>query len=266
PAPAVPSDPDGFMIHIAAKLGALLPGAAVKADGMTLLVTRPGGHAIPFDERGYYRLCGEAAFQCDSALDQALRRAADLLAAPSVPGLRVALRRVADCAGEPKSCTAAPSREPMAPLSRRAFAHLETVCVKLTPAGGYAPVTNADGADLRLGVEAALDTCENSTRAALGPLAPAPPGTDGVAGIAGPFAASRALFAADGAALAAGGHLLIALPQRDLLLYIQGDGPEQIAALAAHARDAVPASGLAIGPDVYRWSAAGWSPATGNGP
>ena len=260
----LPSDKPAFMTRVAAELGRLLPGDAVEADGMMLNVTRPGGHAIGFDQSGYYRLCAEASFNCRVPLLQSLARTAAWLAAPEPARLRSALHAMPDCSvsasGElSRGCAAQPSREPMAPVFRHAFANLEEVCFKAAGSGDV-PLTNADRSDLGLDAGAALDLCGKSTRAALGVLHLPPPAADGIGTLDEPYAASRALFTADWTALAqgSGGHLIIALPSRDTLLYMKGDGPAGIAALAARARDAS-AGPLALGADVYRWNGGGWS-------
>ena len=260
----LPSDKPGFMARAAAELGRLLPGDAVEADGMTLNVTRPGGHAIGFDQSGYYKLCAEASFNCRVPLVQSLTRTAAWLAVPQPARLRSSLHLMPGCTvlasgGLSDGCTAQPSHEPMALIFRHAFGNLEEVCFK-TADSGDVPLTNADRRDLDLDIGAALDLCGKNTHDALGPLHLPLPAADGIGTRGEAYAASRALFTADWTALAqeGGGHLIIALPSRDTLLYMTGDGPAQIAALAARARDASTGP-LALGTDVYRWNGDGWS-------
>ncbi len=267
PADILPSDKPAFMERLAAELGRLLPGDTVEADGMTLNVTRPGGHAIAFDQRGYYKLCADASFNCRVPMLQSLARTAAWLAAPEPARLKSSLHIMASCTviasvGNSVSCTVRPSPEPMAPIFRHAFANLEEVCFKAAD-GGIVPLTNADRRDLDLSIGAALDLCGKSTRDVLGALHLPPPAADGIGTLAEPYATSRALFPADWTGLAqdAGDHLLIAVPSRDTLLYMKGDGPAEIAALGARAQAAF-AGPLAISSDVYRWNGDGWSLAT----
>ena len=79
-----------------------------------------------------------------------------------------------------------------------------------------------------------------------------------------PYAASHAIFSDDWKRLAenTGGHLIVAVPTRDTLLYMNGDSPAQIAALGTRAAALATASPLGISTDVYRWSGDGWALAT----
>lgn len=257
PVAKVPSGQGGFMAYLAGMLGKKLPGARIVTNGLTLTVTRSGGRAIPFDESTYYKLCSEAQFRCDAALDQALQRTADWLAPPDRGALRISLHAMS-CAGA--TCTVSPSPDAMAPFFRKAFANLEELCFKPGAGGQPVPLINADRDDMDLTAAAALDLCEQTTHAALGPvsarLVPVAPGEVGRVGE--PYAASRALFPGDWTALAAGGHLIIALPNRDTLLYMTGDSATDIATLTAHAAPLFTGNSLAISADVYRWTTGGW--------
>jgi hypothetical protein len=264
----LPSDKPAFMTRVAAELGRLLPGDTVEAAEMTLNVTRPGGHAIAFDQRGYYLLCAEANFNCRVPLLQSLARTAAWLATPDPARLRSALHAMPGCtvsaSGElSQGCAAQPPNEPMAPVFRHAFGTLEEVCFKTADSGDM-PLTNADRRDLGLDIGAALDLCGKGTRGV--PLHLPPPAADGIGTLSEAYASARALFTADWAAPAqeSGGHLLITLPTRDTLLYMKGDGPAEIAALGARAQ-AASAGPLALSTDVYRWNGAGWSLVTGGG-
>ena len=255
PPPSVPADKHAFMTYLAAALGKLMPGARIDVDDMTLNVVRAGGRGVPFDESTYYTLCREADFRCDTALAQALQRTADWLALPDPARLRISLHVMANCDAQ---CEVTPSREMLAPFFRKAFANLEELCFKPVANDNMVPLTSADRRDMGLGADEALDRCEKSTQDALDPAKFVAPGSGGIGQIEGLYAASRALFAAQFAALADGGPLLIAVPQRDLLLYVKGDGAAQQTALRARAQAAA-TGGLAIGPDIYRWTGTGWS-------
>ena len=253
PPPKVPSDKHAFMEYLAEALAHLMPAARIAVDDMTLNVTRAGGRAIPFDESAYYKLCSEAEFRCDAALAQALQRTADWLALPDASRLRVSLHVMANCAVQ---CEVTPSIETLSPFFRKAFANLEELCFKPVAKDNMVPLTAADRRDMGLGADAAFDLCEQSTRDALGPAKFVAPGADGVGHIEGLYAASRALFPGDFAGL--GFPLLIAVPGRDLLLFVKGDAPAQQSALRARAQAAA-TGGLAIGADIYRLDGSHWS-------
>ncbi len=271
PSQSLPSDRDAFMATLAAELAQMLPADKVEVDGMTLNVTRPGGHAIPFDQNGYYKLCGQSNFQCAAPMRQSLVRTAAWLTPLEPARLRVSLHVMASCniiasVGNTVTCHITPGHEPMAPIFRRAFANLEEICYKQLDDGTTAPATNADRHDLDLDVDGALDRCDAGARDALGPLPatlPAP-SADGIGTLSGPYAASHAIFASEWPRVAAanGGHLIVAVPTRDMLLYMNGDSPAQIAALGTRAAALATASPLGISTDVYRWTGDGWSLAT----
>ncbi|HEX4301481.1 MAG TPA: hypothetical protein VHZ78_01720 [Rhizomicrobium sp.] len=267
PAELVPADKPGFMTWFAAELGHLLPADRIEVDGMSLDVTRPGGHVLSVDARVYYQTCSEANFICATALRQSLARTAAWLTLPVPAQLRVSLHVIPDCnrfsaADHLLSCKIMPSDAPMATFMRAAFANLGEICMKQI--GDFAlPMTNADRRDAGYGSVTALDACEAAGHAALGAFDAKPLAAGEIGTIEGPYAASRALFVADWAALAqrSGGHLLIALPYRDTLYYMTGDAPADVAALGARAQaDFV--NGVGISNDVYRWTGAGWVLAT----
>jgi hypothetical protein len=244
----VPEARPVFLEWLAGELRQRLPTARVEADGMALVVTRPGGKPIRFDQRAYYQLCQGLQFECASALRLSLDRTASWLAPADPAGLRVSLHACASDCGT--------GADPMAPVVRPAFAGLEEACFKES-ATAIGPLTNADRIDLNLDAGAAVALCEKNTHALLHPL---PPSTAGqVTAVDEPYAAAHALFAEDFPP----GPLLIALPSRDMLLMIPADDTVARAALAAKARAAYGAAGsLAISDTLYRRTAAGWEAVT----
>ncbi|HXC56837.1 MAG TPA: hypothetical protein VNU97_16175 [Rhizomicrobium sp.] len=256
----VPADREAFMAYVAAKAAAALPGARIEIDAFDLAVTRPGGERLLLPQQGLFDACKLLSFRCSRSVDDYVGGMHAWLSLPSPEQMRAALQ----IAGPPFAAEPA-----LAPFYRPAFANLAETCFKTADTGGVAPMTNADRRDLGLDLAAALALCERGTRSALGPLAPklAAPPSGGIATLAGPFAASYALFAADwqDVAAASGGHLLIAVPSRDVLLYARSDGAADVAALAARARAVFAASDLGLSSDVYRWSARGWVLATAPG-
>jgi hypothetical protein len=166
--------------------------------------------------------------------------------------------------GNSASCTIRPSPEPMAPFFRKAFANLEEVCFKTGADGSTVPVTNADRRDLDMSINQALDLCGRSTHAALPPVAMPAANAGGTGALMAPYAASRVLFPDDWKMLAqqSGGHLIVAVPARDVLFYMNADSEADIAALGARAQEAFQSSPLGISIDVYRWNGDGWSLAT----
>ena len=120
----LPSDRDAFMAALAAELAAMLPADKVEIDGMMLDVTRPGGHPIPFDQSGYFKLCGQSNFECAAPMRQSLARTAAWLTPLEPKRLRVSLHVMASCniiasVGNTVTCHITPGHEPMAPIFRR---------------------------------------------------------------------------------------------------------------------------------------------------
>ena len=118
-------------------------------------------------------------------------------------------------------------------------------------------MTNADRHGLDLSINEAIDLCEKDARGALSPLAEkiAALPADGIGTIEEPYAASRAVFAKDWAAVAKayGGHLLIAVPTTHTLLYMKGDGPDAVKAMGARAMVVFNDDQAPVCSDVYRW-------------
>ncbi|MBS0472296.1 MAG: hypothetical protein JSR60_14585 [Proteobacteria bacterium] len=239
----VPAAKTDFMDWIAVELRRRLPGDTIAADGMTLMVTRPGGKPIPFDQRAYYQLCRKMNFICATGLRLSLDRAAQRLAPPDAALLRVSLHLIVGCV--PSACVSSPSDEPMAPVVRHAFANLEEACFKES-ATRVGPLTNADRADLGLDGDAAMALCEHDT--VLPALAP--PAAGRVTVVTAPYAASQVVIARDWPV-----GTLAAVPARDTLLYTADARAE----LSEKAEAAFAAAGdLGIAPDIYRWNGKTW--------
>ncbi len=262
PKPALePSDRDAFARDVAQRASALAPGASIVADGGTVLViTRQGGHPFRFDVKSLYQDCQHAAFACALQVQDLAARMAAYLDMPERSGLRAAPGFVRGLHRHR--------------LGRQQH-HLP-----------HAPVAGADGRFLpaRLLQSRRLLLQGNAARRAGGdqrrPRRSRPQHRRGggpvhgrhacdaaaaglqarrrarVGRIEAPWAASYALFGDDWAsfAAAAGGHVLIAVPARDVLLYVKGDGEEQQRVLAAAAMDMALHSPSPISTDVYRWT------------
>jgi len=71
---------------------------------------------------------------------------------------------------------------------------------------------------------------------------------------------SRVLATKDWAALAQqlDGHLLIAVPASDTVIYCEENGTQSVRTFAATARDMAAQSGHAVSPALLRWTPAGW--------
>jgi len=267
PAPALePSDEDAFTRDVAARASALAPGVSIVADGGTVLaVTRQGGHPFRFNVKSLYQDCRRVAFACAEQVRSLVERMAAYLDMPARGQLRAAPGFVRGCTvvasvGNSVFCRIRPSPAPMVDFFRRAFSNLAAYCFKETPHGVLVAI-NADRADLGLSVDEAVDLCMADTHAILPPLASRLDDAPGVGRIEAPWAASYALFADDWASFAAtaGGHFLIAVPARNVLLYVKGDGEEQQRALAAAAMDVALHNPSPISTDVYRWTGSGFT-------
>jgi uncharacterized protein YtpQ (UPF0354 family) len=74
------------------------------------------------------------------------------------------------------------------------------------------------------------------------------------------YDSSRILLAKDWASLAQklDGHLLVAVPASDTVLYAEENGTQSVRALASLARDSAAKSQRAVSADLLRWTPAGW--------
>jgi uncharacterized protein YtpQ (UPF0354 family) len=74
------------------------------------------------------------------------------------------------------------------------------------------------------------------------------------------YDSSRILLANDWAPLAKklDGHLLVAVPASDTVLYAEENGTQSVRALASLARDSAARAQRAVSPAVLRWTPAGW--------
>lgn len=124
-------------------------------------------------------------------------------------------------------------------------------------------MTDRDLAGLGLTLDAAIALARANVIAGLRPMSevapPVPPGEIGT--IAGDYAeASRILAHDDWAPLsqAMSGHLLVAVPAADTVLYTKGGVPGALTTLSAMARARMAASPRPISDEVLRWTPAGW--------
>jgi hypothetical protein len=125
------------------------------------------------------------------------------------------------------------------------------------------PVTEADLPALRLSKSAVLALASANVAAGLRPIAevapPLPPGQIGT--IRGDFAeGARVLVHDEWAPLSAamGGHLLVAIPAEDEVLYTKGGLPGALVTIADMARAEMAKSSRPVSNMVLRWTATGW--------
>ena len=278
---AVPSDQAGFMEYLAVRTHNAMPDWTFAVDGMNLLVTRGNSRKLTWSAQAAYDKCRQSNFDCVADMGTELQFMRARLYLPTPDRMRATLGFMADCSviasvGNSISCRIKSAPGPGNTFFRRAFANLGVRCVKLAPNADPIDMDNADRDDLDLSKDAALDLCAKTTHDVLGPLAARlkPLSAGEIGEIDAPFAASYALYPDDWSAFAAqsGGHFLIAMPLRNVLLYIAGDGPAEQAALSRRLIEVGNAgSGIGVSIDVYRWTGDGFylgteKSAMGNGP
>lgn len=268
PLPAI--NEQSLMSELAVRAAGRNPAWTFDISRLTLSVTRPHGRAIELDQQGLIDACRRTPARCSGMIDDYLAGMQQFLSLPAPAQMRAVPIYVPSCdviasVGNSMSCRVRPSGAPLAPFFRPAFPNIGDMCLKIVPEGGVLAMTTADRHDLDLSIGEAVDLCDKSTRDALGPLDAKLNAEPAAGTITGPFAASHVLFPADWSAFiqAHGGHLIVAMPSRDTLLYRLGDGEADIAALGARAREAFMTSfASAVSIDVYRWNGDGWSLAT----
>jgi hypothetical protein len=247
-----------------------------------LTVTMPSGVSMTFGFQDIHDTCVQKPAQCGHIADayvqyvaenivsitnaamqgQANSQNAGATGPVDATRLRVALRVIATCGSSQIRCEVVPSKAPNAFFFRRAFANLGAFCAMPVGNNGHAFMTNGERGSLNLSIGEAIELCEKNAHDAFGPLAGkiAAPPADGIGTIEEPGASARAIFAEDWAAVAKsfGGRLLIAVPARDTLLYIKGDGPDEVRTLEARAMELFGQSDAPLSNDVYRWDGSGW--------
>lgn len=266
PASDIPMDEAGFTAYMARELADALPDAELSIAGpLTIMLKLPAGTTSQANLDRFYGICREHPGDCSAAVEQyvaaIVEMAAQLGAKPDREMLRAALRPTDYVNGGLKAyADEAGGKLVTRPLPGG---------VSLVVYFDYPQTVRATFADdlarLELAEDEAIALATQNVAAALPPLRDVvvipDPGRFGI--IEGdPFESSRLLLHDDWAWLAEqlNGHLIVAVPTEDVVLYGSDEDPDAVAVLASLAAQFAGDSGWALSSTIFRWTRTGWEP------
>ncbi len=230
------------------------------ADPLTLKIGLHGAVPNQVNLDRINAVCTAEPNQCDVALSDFVGKIAQLVKDEAAPPAREQLRAVVrptDYRDEMKRELG--GSEPVtAPLD----GGLIVMCYFDMPTA-MRVATDADIKSLGLTSDDAIALCKRNVEAALSPLLTQikelPDRAFGT--LSGdPYQSSRIIFHDDWAPVAAkmGGHLIVAVPSADLVIYGREQDAAAVGALAALAKNVFQKSQRPISTDVFRWTPTGW--------
>ncbi len=263
-AAAVPTDDGGLTTYAAAAITRALPGAKVTVSGPLLLVVDLGSQSFVIRLDNVAGYCRRDAAACERSVQDFIAGMAATVneaAAPVQPGDLRAVVRGARYIEDLRRM--ASGVDVAMPIVRPLAGDLWLLCVADRPHGVKA-LTVGDIAKLHLSEDEAVALAERNLAAALRPLSAVvhdlPP--NGIGTINGDFYdSSRLLLHDDWAPLSLKmhGHLVVAVPANDVLVY--GEGKDRIAldAIATLAVEAGRRSQRPLSASLLTWVPGGWT-------
>jgi hypothetical protein len=259
--------PDDLATRAATMLRKALPGdTIVIVDPMTIAFGPAGKPSYRLSLDRIAHACTENPDDCDTVLAGFVDKASHIgdvkTVAVTPDRLRIVVRPADYVAVLQKTLQ---TRRPDAMLVAAPLAgDLVEACYLDLPTM-LRPIEAKELAPLGLDVKAALALCEKNAAAALPPIPAPDPGP--VTILAGdPYESSYlALHDAWAArAKAFDGHLLVAVPGAEIVLYMRDDGQASVDAMHKAVAAATRLSERPIAPTVFRWTPAGWDVAPGD--
>lgn len=259
----LPKDPDKFTDFMADRFGEAIPGGKVKVAGpLRLSLTLPdGGHTVYLDN--IWHGCEADRRHCRKSIDAFVVNMTGAMkeeTAEIKPADIRAVVRTADYADQARK--AAGGKPERAPIVRPVAGELWMVCVGDSP-HGIRVLQHAELTRLGLSEDQVIALALKNTAAALPPLADHTHELKkyGVKFAAGDFYESSRMLLHDqwaGMSKAMGGHLVIAVPTHDFLIYGNGSSREQRIPLAAFANMVMDKAQKPMSPTLYQWTETGW--------
>jgi len=263
-AAAVPTDDGGLTAYAAAAITRALPGAKVTVSGPLLLVVDLGSQSFVVRLDNVAGYCRRDAAGCERQMQDFIAGMAATVneaAAPVQPGeLRAVVRRTPYIEDIRRMASGV---DVAMPIVRPLAGDLWLLCVADRPHGVKA-LTVGDIAKLHLSADEAVALAERNLAAALRPLGAAihdlPP--NGIGIINGDFYDSSRLLLHDEWAplsLTLHGHLVVAVPANDVVLYGEGKDRVALGAIATLAVEAARRSQRPLSPSLLTWVPGGWA-------
>jgi hypothetical protein len=260
--PAIALDPDGFTNTVAQALNALaIPAPARVVSPLTLTARDSTGTEIQINLDRIYSACKSDQQRCPDFISNLITGAADALQARRVPPTPATLRAVV----RPEAYLR--SNPQLAQLAIR-VAHRElpeglVALIYVDKARAMGTVSARELVEMHLSTDDAYRLGLRNLAADLRPIdqaikALSPRGIGTLRD--SPYESSRLLLHADWAKVSKkfGGHLIVATPSAEELLYADGSTAEAIDALSALARDRFAKAERGISPSVFEWQPERW--------
>ena len=261
---AAPTDDGGLTAYAAAAITRALPGAKVTVSGPLLLVVDLASQSFVVRLDNIAGYCRRDTAGCERAVQDFIAGMAATVNEAAAPVQRSELRAVVRRTGYIDDLRRMAAGVDVAkPIVRPLAGDLWLLCVADRPHGVKA-LTVGDIAKLHLSEDEAVALAERNLAAALRPLGAVvhdlPP--NGVGTIGGDFYDSSRLILHDDWAplsLKLHGHLVVAVPANDVLLY--GEGKDRVAldAIATLAVEAARRSQRLLSPSLLTWAPGGWT-------
>jgi hypothetical protein len=255
--------------RVAERIRAALPGYDVKVvDPLTLSLhkhSRSADEGMQINVDRIADFCSRTPDGCAGEILDFVGKIVPVIKAHDVGPAIGALRAVVRPAGYVDQLTEMMKTNTDHPVSAPVAGDIVMLCYFDMPTA-MRPARMSELPALGLSREQALEVCRHNSRAALPPLPTKPPGsssngTGEIGYLKGdPYDSSYLLLHDDWAPMAGklGGHLLVAVPDADLILFAEDTGPASSEALSATAKKAYGEAERPISSRVYRWTQSGW--------
>jgi uncharacterized protein YtpQ (UPF0354 family) len=265
--PALPKDPDKFTDFMVDRFTNAMPGAKVSARTSLRMevVIASGAHTVYLDN--IWSLCERDRRQCRKNVDDFVLNMSGTMKEDSVEVKAADVRmvvRTADYVAQARKM--AQGRPDRAVLARPVAGDLWMICVGDSPHGIHI-LQHAELAKLGLTDEQAIALGLKNTAAALPPLE-----SDthvlkqmGLKFATGDFyESSRMLMHEQWAAMskAMGGHLVVAVPNNDFLIYGNGGGNGDRMMLSTFAKTVMEKAPKPMSASLFQWTPTGWEVVT----
>ncbi len=256
------TEASGFTASMASKLGvAGLPAPVETVSPLTLRTHTTAGTEVTLNLDRIYGVCGANPSVCDTATSQYVDGVAEMLntkaTVPEQVQLRVVVRPADYLTQHPSYATiSTPFTPPTMPKE----------LIALVDADQPRTIRSIGARDLQgmhLTAAQAYDVGLRNTAAELRPQVALsrPPAVGSVGKLPDdPYASSRLLLHSDWSTLSdlLHGHLIVAAPSAELVIYADGGTPDRVAALSLVAHAEFDRAQRAISPAVFEWRPDRW--------
>ena len=255
---------DEFANRVALGFRVSMPGYDVTVvDPLTLKISKDGKETVQINLDRIAKYCAAEPTDCDRVVADFIAKSRDMADVANLPTTGAQLRAVV----RPQPYVAEMARlmagapKPTRPVSRPLAGDLVELCFFDMPTT-MRPANAVELSALGLDAPAALALCEKNVAAQLSPIDPDAGEKIGDIGVidGDVYVSSYVLLHDRWAALAGryGGHLLVAIPSSNEILYAPDRGPDSVSALRSATHFAATHAERMISETVLRWTPAGW--------